>query len=441
MWTSQEKGSRGMGILSPKSEELYSVQMSISQAPLSFRQPVTQKKAFYPPFKVQVSASLGNSGSQIPMKVNAYSLTEDGLVSFLKQVSHNRFPALSTDTGLQNSCIYKCIENRESDYDSSSFYVTETFEFADMYFKSSSRMGLRWLLFVARVHGDLLCLLYKYPTIVLSRKTDQYSKACSILAKSNPVMDLTDRSSGTCSRTSPLSISSNERASETNEKVSVPVDTQQWILAAYGECHFPRRLTQRDLSYLEASLGLSKRPSQTVPEVSATEEERKCFETFAKWYLACLLSLKKEHELWCSTGVAKLCPFSVDRAVAEQLLLDQQVGTFLVRISSEPGCFVLSIKEANFQGAFVDHFLIDPLDLKELSLSAWIMQNQRAHIFFDINTGRKFPKQLIFMERINLQPPKFMNFNASYHQPENGLFSKDLLFRSTDSEAFSFECL
>lgn len=52
MWTSQEKGSRGMGILSQKTEELYSVQMSISQAPSSFRQPVTQKKAFNPPFKV-----------------------------------------------------------------------------------------------------------------------------------------------------------------------------------------------------------------------------------------------------------------------------------------------------------------------------------------------------------------------------------------------------
>lgn len=59
---------------------------------------------------MQVSACLGDAGSQIPMKVNAYSLTEDSLVSFLKQVSHNRFPSLPTDTGLQNSCIYKCIE-------------------------------------------------------------------------------------------------------------------------------------------------------------------------------------------------------------------------------------------------------------------------------------------------------------------------------------------
>lgn len=54
MWTSQEKGSRGMEILSRKSDELLSVQMNISQAPLSFRQPVTQKKAFYPPFKVSI---------------------------------------------------------------------------------------------------------------------------------------------------------------------------------------------------------------------------------------------------------------------------------------------------------------------------------------------------------------------------------------------------
>jgi len=44
------------------------------------------------------------------MKVNAYSLTEEGLVSFLKQISHNSFPALPLDTGLQNACIYHSIE-------------------------------------------------------------------------------------------------------------------------------------------------------------------------------------------------------------------------------------------------------------------------------------------------------------------------------------------
>eukprot|EP00210_Caulerpa_lentillifera_P004112 g3921.t2 len=402
-WTNQEKDNRGMGTFSRKSEELISVQMNISQAPLSFRQPVTQKKAFYPPFKIQLSVKFGKEGSSIPMKVNAYSLTEDGLVSFLKQVSLSSFPALPLDNGLQNCCICHAIENRESNNDHSSSTVTETFEFVDMYFKSSSRMGLRWLLFAAQVEGDLLCTLYRYPTIVLSRKTDQYSKACCLLAKSSPVMEVTDRSSASCTRTTPPSSFSQEKALVSVQKTSIPMDTREWILAAYGECRFSRRINQADLSYLEASLGLSKRVKQNVPDVSTRSEmneDQTRFESFAKWYVSCLLSLKKEHEMWCSVDVTRICPFSVDRDFAETILLDQTTGTFLVRISSEPGCFTISVKEETTQGDYVDHYLIDALDLTYQSLSDWVLQNQRAHIFFDVNTRATFPKHRVFIKRV-----------------------------------------
>lgn len=169
------------------------------------------------------------------MKVNAYSLTEDSLVSFLKQVSHNRFPSLPTDTGLQNSCIYKCIEVQlmflltlltyvcvvriESPimitppamfprplnsstcissplpaWDSDGCYSWH----ASTVICCASCTNIQQLF--SQGHSLIPPISITY-SCYACRKTDQYSKACSILAKSNPVMDLTDKSSGSCSRT------------------------------------------------------------------------------------------------------------------------------------------------------------------------------------------------------------------------------------------------
>ena len=61
------------------------------------------------------------------------------------------------------------LQNRQTNKDEPYTSVQETFEFVDMHFKTSSRMALRWLLFVARVRDDILCIIYKRPTIVLSR--------------------------------------------------------------------------------------------------------------------------------------------------------------------------------------------------------------------------------------------------------------------------------
>lgn len=149
--------------------------------------------------------------------------------------------------------------------------------------------------------------------------------------------------------------------SESSQEAAIPMDTRQWILAVYGECRFSRFMTQKDLTYLEASLGLGRRTGKTgssrfyvllqssivvvgLSSLQEIDEERRCFEAFGKWYLSCLSSLKKEQALWCATDVTRICPFAVDRAVSEQILEHQTTGTFLVRISSEPGCFVLSVK-------------------------------------------------------------------------------------------------
>lgn len=60
------------------------------------------------------------------------------------------------------------------------------FEFPDLKFKKSSRMAKRWVAFTCRLNGDLLLVLYKLPSIILSRRNDQYWKANDLLAACNP---------------------------------------------------------------------------------------------------------------------------------------------------------------------------------------------------------------------------------------------------------------
>lgn len=40
----------------------------------------------------------------------------------------------------------------------------------------------------------------------------------------------------------------------------------------------------------------------------------------------------------------KICDIVVDRTIAEDLLAEKPVGTFIVRLCSEPGAFALSVK-------------------------------------------------------------------------------------------------
>lgn len=59
------------------------------------------------------------------------------------------------------------------------------FELPDLKFKKSSRMAKRWVVFLCRINGDLIVALYKLPSIILSRRNDQYWKASELLSASN----------------------------------------------------------------------------------------------------------------------------------------------------------------------------------------------------------------------------------------------------------------
>lgn len=55
------------------------------------------------------------------------------------------------------------------------------FSFMGLKFHKSSRMGKRWLAFILKRRMDTLITLYTQPSIILSRKHEQYVKAYEIL--------------------------------------------------------------------------------------------------------------------------------------------------------------------------------------------------------------------------------------------------------------------
>ena len=156
--------------------------------------------------------------------------------------------------------------------------------------------------------------------------------------------------------------------------------------------------------------------------LSSVEDHRRLFDDFAKWYMACLVSLRRESFLWCSDDVVRICPFWVDRSYSEDILEQEVPGTFLVRISSEPGSFVLSVKEISCQGAYIEHYLIDALDLKRRSLCSWVMANQSAQLFLDMRSGTKIPKHFTFIESLACSQPHFINNNNSNSSSNNNNF-------------------
>eukprot|EP00884_Botryococcus_braunii_P021905 jgi/Botrbrau1/8399/Bobra.0237s0020.1 len=66
--------------------------------------------------------------------------------------------------------------------------MVEDFEFSALKFVKSSRMTKRWLVFSCKIENDLIYVLYTLPTVVISRRTDQYEKAYETLRGHPPTL-------------------------------------------------------------------------------------------------------------------------------------------------------------------------------------------------------------------------------------------------------------
>ena len=97
--------------------------------------------------------------------------------------------------------------------------------------------------------------------------------------------------------------------------------------------------------------------------------------------------------MWDTTRPHAICGFAVDRAAAEALLAEQPAGTFLVRTCSEAGAFAISCCMGGPGGhPFVDHLLVDAVDLATRCLEAWVHAHQHAAQLLDPLSDKLFPK-------------------------------------------------
>ncbi len=90
-----------------------------------------------------------------------------------------------------------------------------------------------------------------------------------------------------------------------------------------------------------------------------------------------------------------ICGFAVSRAAAEALLAEQPLGSFLVRLCSEPGAFAISCcMEGPGGRRYVDHLLIDAVDLQARNMEAWVQAHQFATQLLDPLADKVYPKVL-----------------------------------------------
>ena len=110
---------------------------------------------------------------------------------------------------------------------------------------------------------------------------------------------------------------------------------------------------------------------------------------------------------WDAASPSWVCGFAVSRGVAEALLAERPPGAFLIRLCSEPGAFAVSCHVAGGPAGggpggegggggggagFVDHLLVDAVDLAGQPLEAWVLAHAAATHLLDPATARLLPK-------------------------------------------------
>jgi len=400
---------------------LLAVKLRIVQAPMSYSMPVPQKKTFRPPFKVRLH--LWYTGRlQVPVKVEAFALPEQSIDLFVKHRGEGVLVPtnLSQQNELQNASISSCIQTHDNeDSDSTEKHSFEDIEFTELRFSKSSRMNRRWTLFTCKLGRDMLYAIYLQPTIVLSRKTDQYDKACMLLSQttffmpdhwSSKVPPLTHLSTGRTSRQQGFQQSQAIQGNIANKGVApchnhhrrsclgrqcIKRDTvEQFILTKYGDSGLSRTLTNSELEALCLRAGLH--PAGGSGNSCDGIDCNSWFQ-FHTWFSASLKSLKPVNHLWSSSDMTRICPFNVDRMQAESWLEGMPDGTFVVRACSEPSAFAISTK-VHPAGSTpeVKHVLIDGMDLREKSLEMWIDATHWAQYLLDIQSGNCISKSVAF---------------------------------------------
>jgi len=381
-----------------------SCSLKIVQAPAAFARPMVQKKSFRPHFKLRLEMTYKGS-LDFSVSMGAFPLGDS---QYIKPGSLKPSAALNNQE-VESFVVNKRVTSEDGGMDDSNMSgeertMTEDFEFPDLKFIKSSRMTKRWLLFSFKIREDHIYCIFDLPSVIVSRKTDQFSKAYATLTGGPPPMKKTrvPGPSATASAgagAAPAGRTSGAQsekwgagAPKTVAMMQVDTDTaRNWIVSKYMEFlpNAMRRLSDHDVMWLLQKVQLS--PTIREPKMIPGQK----WEQFEEWYIKCLQTLQSVEATWDRVEPEIICGFYIDRQRAEQILQPQAPGTFLVRMCSEPGCFAVSSRTKS-RDAF-NHLLLDRVDLQRRRLPLWIQAHDAARQLINVNTGKTIPKEAVLM--------------------------------------------
>lgn len=199
------------------------------------------------------------------------------------QMSRADMPTWRPDTNTSSSEIGDGTVSRVLTLSPDTNTTSLDFELPDLKFKKSSRMAKRWVAFLCRINGDLLVVVYKLPTVIISRRNDQYFKASELLATSVTGVKR------------PRAITDNDQdmdaagPSNVEPDVITPDYVEQFVTSAYEEKQFQRGLDSADLEWLCTKAGV-------VPGVSVVPKH--VYDEFKIWFKKTVKALKHTQEVW-----------------------------------------------------------------------------------------------------------------------------------------------
>jgi len=307
-----------------------SCSVRIIQAPAAFARPMVQKKPFRPHFVVRLEVRY-QGRIDFPVTMGAFPLSD----SLYSKPSSLKPSAALNDSEVEGLLVTQTVTNDMADEATGRGKATEErtltadFEFPDLKFVKSSRMFKRWLVFSFKIREDHVYVTYDLPTVILSRKTDQFGKAYEKLTGGPPPLKRARVPAPSVSP-APSAPSAPGRASGglagsrwgggARPNVSMmKIDVQQaenWIVSKYHE-YLPnaqRTLSDQDIVWLLHKAELNPNVQEAVMVAGHKWEQ------FEEWYTKCLETLQSVEATWDQTEPEIICGFRIDRRRAEQIL-------------------------------------------------------------------------------------------------------------------------
>ncbi|KAL3159675.1 hypothetical protein ABBQ38_010082 [Trebouxia sp. C0009 RCD-2024] len=429
-----------------------SASLRLVQAPAAFNRPIVQRKLFKPPFVVRLEVCY-QGRIDLVVTITAHVLNDSQYANpgaWQPYIGPGQ-PDLEGHVitrRLRVPAVFTAAEQDSHLANPGSLRThAEDFEFSELNFVKSSRMSKRWLLFSCLFFKEEpIFVLYKLPTVIISRRNDQYSKAFENLMGQVPQQGIPRSRANAVSKGSsgadgpqilheyrkgmealdgstPTGPPSTHEHHERNKRARGPWDPVEaggtaaqwhellpdqqaaaWLLQQYASLSFTRALTQADLAALERHAGAGGNSPSLSP---------KSWDAFQDWFCKVLKGLKQCEAEWNETTPPCISGFAMDRAAADTALRYEPLGAFLVRMCPEPGLFAISCQTsqdlqgmrsgsaaaaglASAEGAgSVEHRLVDCVDLQRHPLWHHVLVCPAATHLLDPSSHRLYPKNQV----------------------------------------------